>query len=93
MARVGVGTIGPGAAEAFDVVLTAGTSHRVYVHPQDQSVDFDLTVLDEHGNVIDQDLSTSADAFCVVTPKWTGPFRMLVTSAAGASRYEIVVED
>lgn len=93
MARIGSGTIGPGGAEAFDITLTAGTPHRVYVHPEDQSVDFDLTVLDQNGIVVDQDISTSADAFCVVTPRWTGPFRMLVTSAAGASRYEIIVED
>lgn len=93
MARLGTGTIGVGGAEAFDVVLSAGTPHRVYVHPQDPTVDFDLTVFDENGVMVDQDASTSADAFCVVTPKWTGPFRMVVTSAAGASRYEIIVED
>jgi hypothetical protein len=93
MTRVGSGTIGTGGMEFFDVVLTAGRPHRVYVHPDDPSVDFDLAVMDQNGNVVDTDVSTSADAFCIITPRWTGPFRLVVNSAAGMSSYTIVVED
>ena len=93
MAQVGTGTIGPGGMEFFDVVLTAGRPHRVYVHPDDPTVDFDLHVFDENANLVTEDVSTSADAYCIVTPRWTGPFRFVVNSASGASSYTIVVED
>jgi len=93
MAQLGTGTIGAGADEYFETVLTAGRSHRIYVHPEDPSVDFDLSVYDQNGNLVDSDLSYSADAFCVVTPRWTGPFRLKVSAASGASRYTLIVED
>lgn len=93
MTSVGAGTIGPGAAEYFDVVLTAGRPHRVYVHPDDPTVDFDLHVFDENGNLISEDITGSADAFCVITPRWTGPFRLFVNSIRGASSYRILVEE
>jgi hypothetical protein len=93
MTSVGSGTIGPEHGEYFDVVLTAGKAHRVYVHPADPSVDFDLHVYDENGILITEDVSTSADAFCVITPRWTGRFRLFVTSASGVSSYQIAVED
>jgi hypothetical protein len=93
MASVGSGTIGPGGLEFFDVVLTAGRAHRVYVHPDDPTVDFDLHVLDQNGNVVAEDVTTSADAFCIITPRWTGSFRLVVNSAQGASSYRILVED
>jgi hypothetical protein len=93
MARVGSGTIRTGSAESFDVVLTAGKPHRILVQPDDPTVDFDLLIYDENGNRVVEDVSTSADAFCIVTPRWTGKFRLVVTSAQGASSYTIVVED
>jgi len=92
MPVIGSGTIGPGRGEYFDVVLTALTPHRVYVRPDDPTVDFDLHVYDEGGHLITQDVSPSSDAFCVITPRWTGPFRLLVTSANGPSTYQIAVE-
>jgi hypothetical protein len=93
VALVGTGTIGTGGVEYFDAVLTAGRAHRIYVHPTDPRVDFDLRVYDQNANLISEDISTSADAFCVVTPRWTGPFRFVVNSAGGMSSYTIVVED
>jgi hypothetical protein len=93
MTLVGSGTIGPGSAEYYDVTLTAARPHRVYVHPDDPTVDFDLYVYDQNGNPITQDVSTSSDAYCIITPLWTGPFRVVVKSAAGASSYKITVEE
>jgi hypothetical protein len=93
MARIGTGTIGEGAEEYFDVVLTAGKRHRIYVHPDDPNVDFDLAVSDENGNLVNYDDADSADAFCIVTPSWTGPFRIAVIAASGVSSYTLVVED
>jgi hypothetical protein len=93
MAKVGTGTIGAGSGENFVVELTAGRPHRVFVHPDDPTADFDLQVFDENGNLITQDISTSSEAYCVITPRWTGPFTLSVTAASGASTYQIVVED
>jgi hypothetical protein len=93
MTQIGTGTISTGGDEYFETVLTAGRSHRIYVHPEDPSVDFDLSVWDENGNLVDYDDNDSADAFCVVNPTSTGPFRLKVTAYSGASRYTLVVED
>jgi hypothetical protein len=93
MSRIGSGTIRAGGEEYFDVILNAGTRHRIYVRPEDDDVDFDLVVYDQDGNPVAVDVDESADAFCVVTPIWTGPFRIAVIAASGVGRYTLVVED
>jgi len=93
VAQLGTGTISSGGEEFFSVVLTADKPHRVFVHPDDPTVDFDLAVYDENNNLVDFDVSDSADAFCIITPKWTGTFRLQVMAARGMSSYTIVVED
>ncbi|MDQ3920018.1 MAG: hypothetical protein M3348_16255 [Acidobacteriota bacterium] len=92
MALIGSGILGPGQAEYFDVALRGGVTYSVYVRPTDPTVDFDLYIQDENGNMVTQDNSTNSDAFCLVTPAWTGPFRLTVTSARGLSTYNILVE-
>jgi hypothetical protein len=91
MSLVGHGVLGPGQAENFDVLLQSGVTYQVYVKPTDPSVDFDLYIYDESGNVVAQDNSTSSDALCNVTPLWTGPFRLHVKCARGASYYGIAI--
>jgi hypothetical protein len=93
MARVATGTISAGADEFFEVVLTANRAHRIYVRAEDVGVDFDLRVYDENRNLIDQDVTYSPDAYCVVTPRWTGRFWLAVTAASGIGRYTLIVED
>jgi hypothetical protein len=93
MARIGSGTIRAGREEYFDVILNAGTRHRIYVHPENENVDFDLAIYDQDGNLVEIDVNESADAYCVVTPIWTGPFRIAVIAASGGGRYTLVVED
>ena len=93
MALVGSGVLGPGQAEYFDVVLQSGVTYRVYVAPVEQGVDFDLYVYDENGNLVQQDASAASDALCFVTPRWTGPFRLMVKSARGLSLYQIRIEN
>ena len=93
MALVGTGVIGPGQSESFSVLLNAGITYRIYVAPSDASVDFDLWIRDENGNVIAYDNTTDPDALCEVTPRWTGPFLMSVQSARGLSSYTISVQD
>ena len=93
MSLVGSGIIGPGGAQWYDVVLQAGHTYAVGVQPTDPSVDFDLHILDENGNVVTEDISTAPDAYCAITPRWTGPFRLVVDSARGLSSYQIQVMD
>lgn len=92
MGLVGSGVLGPGQAEYFDVALRSGATYSVYVVPSEPSVDFDLYVHDENGNLVTQDTSTSSDALCFITPVWTGPFRLTVKAARGLSTYRIRVE-
>ena len=91
MSMVGSGFIGSGEAEYFDVVLRGGVPTGIYVEPADPTVDFDLYVYDENGNLVEKDNSTTSNALCMVTPRWTGPFRIKVTSHHGLSTYRIVV--
>jgi len=92
MALIGEGVLGPGGEGYFDVVLTGGVPHTVYVHPSEPGVDFDLFVYDENGILVTDDISDATDAFCIVTPRWTGPFRLVVKAARGLSTFRIVVE-
>jgi hypothetical protein len=88
---IGGGFLGPGESEYFDVGLTAGHNYRVYAQPEDQTVDFDLHIYDENGNLVAFDETTDADAFGVIQPSWTGPFRVVVNAARGASRYAVAI--
>jgi hypothetical protein len=74
-------------------VLSANHTYAVFVDALDDTVDFDLHVYDENGNLINQDVSTAADSYCTITPRWTGPFRLVVNSARGLSEYRIQVQE
>lgn len=91
-ALVGSGVLGPGGSGYFDVVLNAGVTYGIYVNPSEPTVDFDLYVYDENGNRVALDASTDSHAMCIVKPRWTGPFRLQVKSARGASTYAISVQ-
>jgi hypothetical protein len=93
MTMVGSGVIGPGGADYFDVVLRSGHTYQIFVRPFEVGVDFDLHVYDENGNLVNEDIRTSADAFCSITPRWTGPFRLVVNSVRGMSSYRIQVQE
>jgi hypothetical protein len=93
MGLVGSGVIGPGGAEYFDVVLHGAHTYQVMVQPMEIGVDFDLHVYDENGNLVNEDISPAANAYCAITPRWTGPFRLVVNSTRGISSYQIQVLD
>ena len=93
MPLVGSGVIGHGGADAFDVLLTGGHTYAIAVQPTEPGVDFDLHVFDQNGNKVAQDTSYARDAYCAVTPAWTGPFRLVVESASGTSAYEVRVQE
>jgi hypothetical protein len=93
MALVGTGALGPGQAEFFGVTLESGHTYTVHVQPTQPGVDFDLRVFDENNNLITEDITTAPDAYCRITPRWTGPFRFMVNSAQGTAGYQIVVQE
>lgn len=93
MGLIGSGVIGPGGAEYFDVVLQGQHTYQIYVRPVEVGVDFDLHVYDERGNLVSQDSSSAADAYCSISPLWTGPFRLVVNSVRGMSAYQIQVQE
>jgi hypothetical protein len=88
---VGTGTVQPGQSEVFEVFLKEGETYMVAVLPDDDRVDLDLTVFDSQGNIVDQDVDESSDAYCQFSPTVSDLFRLQVTSARGASSYEIRV--
>lgn len=93
MALVASGMLRPGEMEYLDVTLRGQIPYEVFVHPDEPGVDFDLSVFDERGNLIAQDTDTDSDAVCVITPAWTGPFRLVVNSARGTSTYRTLVKE
>jgi hypothetical protein len=87
----GSGVLFPGSTDSFDVMLNAGFTYNIYVRPYDLAADFDVFVYDQNANLVAGDDTPAADAFCAVTPRWTGPFRIVVRSSRGSSGYDIVV--
>ena len=52
--------------------------------------DYDLFIYDENGNLIDQDVSYSSNAYCSFVPRWTGRFTIVVKNRSRyAGRYQL----
>jgi hypothetical protein len=91
MPVVGAGVIGTGQAEYLDVVLQGGRTYSFSVRPSERNVDFDLHIYDQNGNLVAWDESTAPDAYGVVTPLITGPFRIVVNAVQGMATYQVEV--
>jgi hypothetical protein len=91
MTVVGAGVIGTGQAEFLDVMLEGGRTYSFSVHPSEKNVDFDLHIYDQNGNLVSWDETVAADAYGMVTPIITGPFRIVVNAASGMSTYQVEV--
>jgi hypothetical protein len=92
MALLGTGRIRAGEMDRFDVILSANVTYTVYVRPDRGNVDLDLHVYDENGRLVEWDETPASDAACYVTPRWTGPFYIMVLCARGASTYKLLVD-
>jgi hypothetical protein len=88
---VGAGVIGTGQAQYLDVVLQGGRTYSFSVHPSEPGVDFDLHIYDQNGNLVSRDESPAADAYGMVTPMITGPFRIVVNAVEGMAAYQVEV--
>jgi hypothetical protein len=87
------GWLSTGQERAVYLSLDAGRSYCLGVIPADPSCDLDLCVLDENGQVVEVDQSPDSDAYCVVTPLWTGPFCVVVRAASGSSAYQLFIAE
>jgi hypothetical protein len=86
------GTLGIGETKDFKVELQSGIKYSIYVNPTESShVDFDLYIYDENGNLVEYDSSSDSDAFCILVPKYSGPFTLLIKSESGFSKYFVRV--
>jgi hypothetical protein len=56
------------------------------------TVDLDLHVYDENGSLVAYDDHLDMDAACRVTPRWAGPFRIVVSSAQGSSHFALLIK-
>jgi hypothetical protein len=91
MPVVGAGLIGTGQAQYLDVVLEGGRTYSIHVRPSEAGVDFDLHIYDQNGILVSWDETPAADAYGVVTPIITGPFRIVVNSVDGMATYQVEV--
>jgi hypothetical protein len=89
-AVIAVGTIRQGESQVVDLVFEESMLYQVAVIADDPSADLDLAVYDENGNKITEDIETTSNALCEFIPLWTGPFRLVVSSARGDSGFALV---
>lgn len=91
MKWVDTGIVGPRESKSHTVMLEGDITYVIYVEPSIEGVDFDLHVFDENGNLVEQDVEDTGEALCFITPRWTGAFALIVSSAVGISDYTISV--
>jgi hypothetical protein len=92
MVVMGSGFLMSGGAQYLDLTLQGQTTYQIYVNPDNPTVDFDLHIVDQNGNVVAQDEDPTSNALCYITPAWTGLFRIVVNSATGSGWYQVSVE-
>ena len=71
------GTLSGGVRYKFQLIVPFGA-------------DFDIKIYDENGNLVAKGTKTgSADETVYITPRWTGPFRIVVYSYTGSGFYTL----
>lgn len=88
----GSGSLVAGQRESFRVRLSGSVTYRIHVVAIGAQADLDLFVYDEGGNLVASDVRLDADASCVVEPRWTGPFEIVVACSSGKTSYGLVVQ-
>lgn len=77
--------------DVWTVTLRAGETFIVEVKG-DGDTDLDLYLYDENDNLIDKDIDDGDYCLCMVTPKWTGTFKVRVKNLGGVyNNYSIKV--
>jgi hypothetical protein len=84
------GAIEQGQQQYADVYLKADVNYAFVAVCDQDCMDVDLVLLDQAGNVIDQDLGRDDTPIVSVTPKWDGTFRVwtkMVSCRRGPCRW------
>lgn len=78
-----------GTTDVYRVTFIGGSLAEVAL-TGDGDTDLDLSVYDEHGSLVCQDLGSTDDAYCSWVPRWTGLFRIHVENLGGVyNRYRL----
>jgi hypothetical protein len=86
------GFLAPGDQDRYVGDLQADVDYRIVVLADTPEADFDLYLYDENDNLVDLDDDPDSDAVCQITPRWTGPFTIVVECFNQPSGYEILIE-
>lgn len=87
------GYVGWGDVDSYGVVLNRDRTYTISVQGDDPRADLDLFVYDENDNLVDDDQRVDRNAYCQITPRWTGPFQVFVKASRGGGGYLITVID
>ena len=84
-------TVKANASDIYNVTLKKGETFYIYVSV-DGDTDLDLFVYDENDNMVDSDVEGDDECLCVVTPKWTGKFKIKIKNYGNVyNRYHFYI--
>lgn len=84
-------TVKANASDIYNVTLKKGETFYIYVSG-DGDTDLDLFVYDENDNMVDSDVEGDDECLCVVTPKWTGKFKIKIKNYGNVyNRYHFYI--
>ena len=86
-----LGPLAPGESDSWGVILRGRRVYDIFVQAHEPGVDFDLSVYDENGNLIDIDDRIDRRAYCSIVTNWTGPFELVIECARGFSTYQLAI--
>lgn len=84
-------TVKANTTDVYNVTLKKGETFYIYVSG-DGDTDLDLFIYDENGNLIDSDVDSDDECLCIVTPKWTGKFKVQIKNYGSVyNRYHFYI--
>jgi len=75
-----------GDFDIYEETLRGGQRYKITLSGP-QSADFDILVFDENENLVTKSVGLTSDEVVYVTPRWTGPFFIVVMSYDGSGSY------
>jgi len=78
----------PGNYDIYEETLRGGQHYKITLSGP-WSADFDILVFDENENLVAKSVGTSSSETVTITPRWTGPFFIVVMSYEGRGSYTV----
>jgi len=79
---------GPGSYDIYQETLRGGQSYRITLSGP-WNADFDILVFDENENLVAKSVGATSGETVTITPRWTGPFFIVVMSYEGHGSYTV----